>query len=97
VNNNLERILKEYAVEIVEGFPVIFPGGFEENQEEFRDGRTSNFDMNLRFLAYEAMSVNDVVVQDISCNAKDMLVQGNFYSVNGMLTHGSVLKMLITR
>jgi hypothetical protein len=53
--------------------------------------------MNLRFLAYEAMSVSDAVVQDILCNANDMLVEGNFYNVNGMLTHGSVLKMLITR
>lgn len=50
MNNNLERNL----VENLEEFPVIFPGGFEENHQEYRDGRTSDFDMNLSFLAYEA-------------------------------------------
>lgn len=41
-------------MENLEGFPVIFPGGVEENHEEYRDGRTSDFDMNLWFLTYEA-------------------------------------------
>jgi len=38
----------------LEGFPVIFPGWVEKNYEIYRDGRTSDIDMNLIFLAYEA-------------------------------------------
>ena len=41
-------------VENLEGFPVIFPEGAEENHNECQDSRSSDVDTNMGFLEYEA-------------------------------------------
>ena len=38
----------------MEGFAVVFPEGAEENHDECQDSRSSEVDMNLGFLEYEA-------------------------------------------